>query len=160
MLARTTFVLAISLLLSGCATMFNPGPTNFTATSTPSGATVEVFALRTNETFSRVTPATFTLGKGSDYRLTFELEGFRSEEIVVRRDVNGWFFASVLLGLLPAVVDFATDSMWNHTMTIADVQFVRTAAQGDAPHALITVGVSDEDGNTTWARVPVALQRI
>ncbi len=160
MVARITLVFALALLASGCATMFNSGPTNFTATSTPSGAGVEVVALRTNETFRQVTPATFTLDKGSDYRLTFELEGYRSEEVLVRREVNGWFFASVLLGLLPAVVDFATDSMWNHTMTIADVEFIRTSAQGDAPHALITVGVSDEDGNTAWARVPIALERI
>ena len=160
MLSRFVIVAALLVLLSGCATMFNSGPTSFTATSTPSGATVGVVALRTNETFSRVTPATFTLDKGSDYRLTFELAGYRSEEIVVRRDVNGWFFASILLGLVPAVVDFATDAMWNHTMTIADVQFVRTTTGHDPPEAIVTVGLTDESGYTTWTRVPIALERI
>ena len=160
MLSRVVLVTALLLLLSGCATMFNPGPTNFTATSTPSGATVEVFALRTNETFTQVTPATFTLDKGSDYRLTFELAGYRSEEVVVRRDVNGWFFASLVFTLVGAVVDYATDSMWDHTMTIADVQFVRTTTQHGTPEAIVTVGLTDESGHTTWARVPIALQRI
>lgn len=160
MLARIVSVIGLVLLLSGCATMFNPGPTNFTATSTPSGATVEVVAVRTGEAFTRVTPATFTLNKGSDYRLTFELAGYRSEEIMVRREVNAWLFGSILLGILPAVVDFATDSMWDHTITVADVQFVRTTSQHDAPGAIVTVGLTDELGNTTWARVPIALHRI
>jgi len=158
--SRFVLVIALSLLVSGCATLFNSGPTNFTATSNPSGATVEVFALRTNESFTRITPATFTLDKGSDYRLTFELEGYRSEEIVVRRDVNGWFFASLLFTLVGTIVDYATDSMWDHTMTIADVQFVRMTGEHGPPEAVVTVGLTDESGHTTWARVPIALERM
>ena len=159
MLKNTTLAVAVVLMLSGCATMFNPGPTNFVATSDPSGATVEVMSLRTNESFTQTTPATFTLDLASDYRLTFELAGYRSEEVVVRRTVNGWFFGSILLGVLPAVVDFATGSMWEHTMTIANVEFIR-GASNSRPEAFVTVGLTDEEGTTTWTRVPLDLAQL
>ncbi len=159
MLMRMTLVLAATLLMAGCATMFNPGPTNFTATSNPSGATVEVVSLRTSESFRQVTPATFTLDQSSDYRLTFELAGYRSEEIVVRREVNAWFFGSILMGVLPAVVDYATGSMWEHTMTVANVEFV-SGAQHQTPEAFATVGLTDETGTTTWTRVLITLEQL
>lgn len=159
MLKTITLIAVGTLLLSGCATMFNPGPTNFTATSQPSGATVEVVSLQTNQSFTQTTPATFTLELASDYRLTFELAGYRSEEVVVRRTVNGWFFGSILLGVLPAVVDFATGSMWEHTMTIANVEFVR-GADNTAPEAFATIGITDAEGTTTWTRVPLALDQL
>jgi len=39
---RLSIVVGIVVLASGCATIFNPGPTAFSATSNPSGATVTV----------------------------------------------------------------------------------------------------------------------
>jgi hypothetical protein len=159
MFLRALAITGVLILVAGCATIFNPEPTHFTATSTPSGATVEVVALRTNESFRQTTPASFSLDRGSDYRLTFELEGYRSEEIIVRRTVNGWFIGSVLLGLLPAVVDFATNAMWDHTMTVANVDFVRSAETG-APEAIATIGITEEDGTFNWVQVTLPLQRM
>ena len=161
MLGRVVMGAVLALLLSGCATMFNPGPTMFSATSTPSGATVVVTALQSNETFTQVTPADFTLQLSSDYKLTFELDGFRSEEIIVRRTINGWFIGSILLGVLPGVVDLVTGSMWNHTMTVANVDFVRGASLPDGEAlALATVGITDADGKTEWATIRLTLNRL
>lgn len=159
MITRVIVAACTVFIVAGCATIFSPGPTNFTATSTPSGATVQIVALATSESFTQTTPATFTLDKGSDYRLTFELAGFQSEELVVRRTVNGWFIGSVLLGILPAVVDFATDSMWDHTMTVANVEFTRSAETA-APEAVATIGITEEDGSITWVRVTLEVSRI
>ena len=161
MLTRVMMGAMVALLLSGCATIFNPGPTMFSATSTPSGATVVVNALQSNETFTQVTPANFTLQLTSDYLLTFELDGFRSEEIFVRRTINGWFIGSILLGVLPGVVDYVTGSMWNHTMTVANVDFVRGASLPDGEVlALATVGITDADGHTEWATIQLTLSRL
>lgn len=145
--------------MAGCATMFNPGPTMFTATSEPAGATVTVVSLATNESLTQITPATFPLSLDSDYRLTFELAGYRSEEMIVRRTVNAWLIGSVLLGVLPAVVDFVTGSMWEHTMKVAHVEFVRGAGLSE-PKAYATIGITDQDGNTSWVRVPLSLRSL
>lgn len=154
---RLSAMIFASVFLAGCATIFNPDPTSFTATSDPSGATVIVRGVQNGETFSDSTPASFSLDKGSDYQLTFELAGFESEEVIVRRTVNGWFVGSVLLGILPAVVDFATDSMWNHTMNIAHVEFNGSSANG-APQGLARLGITDGEGQTTWVTVPLEFQ--
>jgi hypothetical protein len=147
------------LLMAGCATMFNPGPTMFSATSEPIGATVTVVSLATNVSVTYRTPATFPLNLNSDYRLTFELVGYRSEELAIRRTVNAWFIGSVLLGVLPAVVDFVTGSMWEHTMKVAHVEFVRGAGLSE-PKAYATIGITDQDGNTSWIRVPLSLKSL
>ncbi len=161
MIARLSVLVGIVVLASGCATIFNPGPTAFSATSNPSGATVIVTTIQADVSASYLTPAEFALDLRRDYKLTFELDGYRSQEIVVTRTINGWLIGSVLLGILPAVVDVVTGSMWNHTMTVAHVDFVQGASAPDGGAlALAVVGVTDEDGNTSWAVLPLSLTRL
>ena len=151
---RSAMLVGLAFALSGCATMFNSNPTSFSARSTPEGANVIVEGLQNGDRFNGTTPETFSLSKGSDYQLTFELEGYESETILVRRSVNGWLIGSVLLGVLPAVVDFATDSMWDHTMSVAAVEFT-SAAGNETRDAVITFGMTGPEGETQWVRVPV-----
>ncbi|MDZ7705581.1 MAG: hypothetical protein U5L04_13990 [Trueperaceae bacterium] len=149
---------AAMLLLSSCATVVTgASPTNFTANSTPQGATVVAVALQGSERLSTTTPGTLSLSKGSDYELTFSLEGYESEIIVVRRSINGWFWGNIIIGGIPGwIIDYATNSMWKHNMTIANVDFTNpTAMEDGSVIAEATLQIYDDEGNPYLARVPI-----
>jgi hypothetical protein len=68
-----------------------------------------------------VTPFTVSLDpkrgffKGQSYTVRFELEGYKTDEVVLRSQLSGWYFGNIVfggfIGLL--IVDPATGSMWN-----------------------------------------------
>jgi hypothetical protein len=147
------------LLTVGCATIVSGGPTALDARSTPAGARVVADGLSNGERLTGTTPTTFTLDKGSDYELTFELQGFESETIVVRREVNGWFFGNFLLGVVPMIVDAATNNVWSHTLRVAEVDFTTAERRPDGTLvADVVVHTVVNEGDPQVARVPVVFR--
>lgn len=152
------FTLLTVLVLTGCATLVDGGPSRLEATSTPEGAEVVAVGLANGERLTGTTPTSFTLDKGSDYELTFELDGYESETVVVRRTVNGWFFGNFFLGVVPMVVDAATNNIWSHTIEVASVDFTSAAQRPDGTlEAEATVRTYDAQGQPVVARVPITL---
>jgi hypothetical protein len=155
---RILVLLAPLALLAtvGCATIVAGGPTTLDARSTPSGARVVAEGLANGERLTGTTPTTFTLDKGSDYELRFELQGFESETIVVRREVNGWFFGNFFLGVIPMIVDAATNNVWSHTLRVAEVDFTTAQRRPDGSLvADVVVHTVVNEGDPQVARVPV-----
>jgi hypothetical protein len=160
-LALWVVVFSFAGLLSSCASIVAGGPSVLTANSKPSGATVTVKGMSNGETLTGKTPTTFTLDKGSDYTLSFALEGYQSEDIVVRRTVNGWFWGNFLLGLVPMIVDAATNNMWQHTLSVAEVDFTSQNANRDGSiSAEVVVATYDEEGNQILTRVPITFYKL
>ncbi len=157
--ARTilrTLALLPLLAVVGCATLVDGGPTNLQARSTPSGAQVVAEGLENGERMTGTTPTSFTLDKGSDYQLTFSLAGYESEAVMVRRTVNGWFFGNFLLGVIPMVVDAATNNIWSHTIQVAEVDFTSAERRPDGTLlANVVVRTVATEGEPSVARVPV-----
>jgi hypothetical protein len=149
-------------LLTSCASIVAGGPSVLTANSRPSGATVTAKGLANGETLSGTTPTTFTLNKGSDYSLTFELDGYQSEEIIVRRTINGWFWGNIIIGGIPGwIVDAATGNMWQHTLSVAEVDFTAQTANRDGSiSAEVTVATFDGEGNQLFTRVPITFYKL
>jgi hypothetical protein len=147
--------------LSSCASIVAGGPSVLTANSKPLGATVTAKGMSNGEALTGKTPTTFTLDKGSDYTLTFALGGYQSEEIIVRRTVNGWFFGNFLLGIVPMIVDAATNNMWQHTLSVANVDFTTQTANSDGSiSANIIVATYDAEGKQQFTRVPITFYKL
>ena len=156
-------LLLLAFALAGCATLFAGGPSTLEATSTPSGAHVTAVGIANGERLTGTTPTSFTLAKTSDYELTFELDGYRSETIVVRRTVNGWFFGNFLLGVIPMVIDAATSNMWSHTLQVASVEFQDAARNPDGSrtaHVVVRTVSGPDDPPPETARVPIRLHPV
>lgn len=154
-------IIVSAFTLSSCASIVAGGPSVLQTNSNPAGATVTAKGLNNGETLTGQTPTSFTLDKGSDYELTFELEGYRSEVIVVRRTINGWFWGNFLLGLVPMIIDAATNNMWQHTMSIAEVDFTTQTANTDGSiTANVVVVTYDTEGNEHFNRVPITFYKL
>lgn len=114
--------LALSTLLSGCASIFNSGNRNITINSVPPGAKATVTKAGSQEVVSvGTTPTTVSLQpragyfKGQSYLVKLELPGHQTSEITLKPTVTGWYFGNLLLGGLIGmlIVDPATGAMWN-----------------------------------------------
>lgn len=156
----TALALSPLLLAAGCATLIDGGPSRVEATSTPAGAQVVALGVDNGERLTGTTPTSFTLDKSSDYELTFSLDGYASESIMVRRTVNGWFFGNFFLGLVPMVVDAATHNIWSHTIQVASVDFTSARHRPDGSlTADVIVRTVAAEHEPIVARVPVIFHR-
>ena len=149
------------MLITSCASIVAGGPTAFSATSSPSGASVTLKGLTNGEVLSGETPASFTLNKGSDYEVTFELVGYKSETIVVRRTINGWFWGNIIIGGIPGwIVDAATNNMWEHTIKIANIELKSLDGKLEKVQGTVIVTSFDSEGNEVFTRLPLTFHKI
>ena len=103
------------LAFSGCATMIR---TNEVTVSAASGANANVRVLENGvPIFTGTLPAQFPVWGGRTYTVHFTLENGEDRIVTIGQRFNGWFIGSILLGLLPAVVDIATGSVMTFEST-------------------------------------------
>lgn len=164
---RLRFIVLVVLstfILSSCATLFNTtSPTLFQARSIPEGAKVTATALNAGtEVFTATTPATLSLSKNLEYELVFELEGYRSKSLVVRRTINGWFWGNLLIGGIPGwIVDGATGAMWSHEINEFTLDFTATSFLPDGSFVASTiVQYLELDGMYMHVKIPVIFEPI
>lgn len=109
--ARVSLVglVVMSLLLTGCATLFKGQRQMVGAGSSPVGA--EVFV---NGVSMGFTPVQLNLDVARAHQVTFRLAGHRDLTVTLEPRVGiGWVILNVLGGLIPVVIDAATGS-WNY----------------------------------------------
>ena len=118
------FLLGLTVLASGCASIVHGGSRTVNVSSRPSGAKATIVRADSGvAVHSGTTPLTVSLDpkrgffKGQSYLVRFELDGYRSEEVVLTPQLSGWYFGNIVFGGLIGmlIVDPATGSMWNLT---------------------------------------------
>lgn len=104
---RTTICLALSVALSSCCTLMNPGPHPVTFASEPAGATVYLDGASVGTTPALV----FLPPRSQPYRVRYELDGFEPLDKVLEPGTNWYLIPSVIM--LPlAFVDAANDRIY------------------------------------------------
>lgn len=96
--------------LAGCGTIFNGTRQTVSARSAPDGAMVAVEPGGHQFT----TPASFTLSRKHEYKLTFTKEGYTPASVMVENPMNaGILILDILSGLIGIVVDASTGGWYN-----------------------------------------------
>ena len=116
---KRTVLLLVSALLSGCASIVCPSSYPVSLSSNVKNAKVTVYN-RGEEVMVATEPTEIRLSpKGgyfvpADYRLVFEKDGYRSDEVKVEANFNWWYLGNILFGGLMGmlIVDPATGAMW------------------------------------------------
>ncbi len=116
-----SFSLALVLLgLCGCASIITSGDRRVQFTSTPSGANVTVYDMKSMVVATSLTPTTIKLKKGAgyfkgaDYRVVVQKAGYQPREFEIRHDINGWYWGNFAIGGMLGflVIDPLTGGMW------------------------------------------------
>ena len=103
-----TSILAITILVTSCATLFAPKTHPLAVSSDPHGADVYVNGFKMGKT-----PIELNLKADKSYAIEYRKEGYESITRVVNTKVGaGWVVLDVVTGFIPVIIDAATGA-WN-----------------------------------------------
>lgn len=122
-------VIFIGSILTGCATIVD-GNNNFISVNVnPENAKVTLAGINNGEKITKRGSFQISLDRSTDYSLKVELPNYESEEIIIRRSINGWFWGNILIGgLIGMGIDLLSGNMWTHSPRFIDVSLTRKLA--------------------------------
>jgi len=115
-------LVSVAVLLNGCASIVHGGSRTITVSTQPSGAKATITKYGTGDAVhSGLTPLTVSLSprrgyfKGQSYSVRLELAGYKTDEVLIRSELSGWYWGNIIFGGLIGMiaVDPATGAMWN-----------------------------------------------
>lgn len=102
-------LLAVSVLLGGCATLIHGSSESIRVESEPSGARVEVDGRPVGET-----PTTVELSRRQDHMVRLYHEGHVPHKVTLRQGRSLWAFVNVLNLIVPGMlVDLSTGAYYS-----------------------------------------------
>jgi hypothetical protein len=127
----------------------------------PDNAKIVIRGSQSGEKIVEHSPCNITLNKGSDYMVTIEYAGYQSENIVIRRDIAGWFWGNILLGgVIGMVIDYATNNMWVHSPTIINLDLTKLSSLPDTISIEYPVTLLMEDGTKVVKNLPITFHKM
>ena len=107
---RSTLLLALALFSTGCAAIFGTKQKAFDLQSNPSGADVYLDGARLG-----TTPLKSQLSNQKEHTFVFRKAGYKEVSCTLARGTGGgWVVLDILAGLVPVIIDAATNS-WSQT---------------------------------------------
>jgi hypothetical protein len=104
------FSLTLSVPLTGCAAIFGTKQKDFDLQSTPQGADVYL-----DGNHLGTTPVKVQLSNQKEHTFVYKKEGYKDATCTLAKGTGaGWVVLDVLAGLVPVVIDAATNS-WSQT---------------------------------------------
>ena len=114
---RSFGIVALSVMLGGCASVTRGTTENISISSTPSGVEAVVSGLEVPTTCT--TPCAVVVKRNADISITFQKEGYEPQIVPLSRDIPGsgaaGFAGNLLLGgVIGMGVDAATGAATDH----------------------------------------------
>lgn len=114
---RSLGIVALGVMLGGCASVTRGTTENISISSTPSGVEAMVSGLEVPTTCT--TPCAVVAKRSADITITFEKEGYQSQTVQLTKEVSGTgaagFAGNILAGgLIGMGVDAATGAATDH----------------------------------------------
>ena len=151
---------ALSLLVTGCASIVSGTQQTVKIASSPEAAKVKIEKLTLQQNiveFEGKTPTTAKLSRKGSYLVTVSLEGYQKAEIPIESGgMNGWVWGNVLFGgLVGIMIDVSNGAANNLKPDEIQVTLVagQAAQQGGEMYAVLhTAG---PDGKVTARAYPL-----
>ena len=115
---KITFgALALSIMLTGCATIISGSQQTVRFVSNPPAATIFVDAVEVGKT-----PLEMKVTRNREHMVKFELDGYQLYQTRLTQKFNGWCFGNILIGgLIGIVVDVSTGAMYTLSPSVINV---------------------------------------
>lgn len=121
-----TSAIALSLLSTGCSTIFNRSNQPVQILSNPIGANFEITNRAGKHVASGTTPSSLKLStssgffSGETYSVTFSRKGLPPRTVTLDASISGWYWGNFLVGGLIGflIIDPISGSMWTLDDTV------------------------------------------
>jgi len=155
------FVLVSFMILTGCASIFSGNPSMLNIMTNPENATVTIKGSQSGEKIIQHTPCSISLNKSSDYMVNIELAGYQSDNIIIRREIAGWFWGNILLGgVIGMVIDYSTNNMWTHAPTAINLDLSKISSLPEKILIEYPITLLMEDGTRVVKYLPITFHKI
>ena len=102
-----SLLIALSVIIIGCASIISGTSQKVTFNSVPSGARVT-----TDTGLTLITPSTATLPKGRSISVKCEQEGYESQTQIIGASFDAWFLGNLLFGgIIGMIIDGTNGAM-------------------------------------------------
>jgi len=148
-------LVAASVLISGCATIFTGTEANVKVNATPAAATIVIKAQTGQVFYQGEVPAEVKLPKKNTYSVEVSLTGYKTQSILIGQNVEGWFWGNLCLGgVVGMVIDWATGGMWDLNPKQIDAKLVVAMTNGASGPAVVFYA-RDDQGQLRYIVVPL-----
>lgn len=146
---RMMTAVAATVLLSGCASIFNGQTQTIAFQSEPTGAVLLVTNRAGEQVHSGTTPASVTLKRGAgyfkpeSYTIRLTKPGFDTKEVVVTGTLSGWYIGNILFGGVIGMlaVDPVTGGMYVFPDTVTTPLAAASSPSASGPTTLRVVSL-------------------
>lgn len=116
--------LAVTFLMSSCATIVSGSKQNVKFLSNPSTATIFIDEVEVGKT-----PFEIKLARKSEHSVMLKLEGYQTYQTKLTKKFNAWFLGNILIGgLIGIIIDPITGAMYNLTPNEINAQLNKGVA--------------------------------
>jgi hypothetical protein len=139
--------LALTLLMSSCATIISGSKQNVKFSSNPSAATIFIDEVEVGKT-----PFEIKLARISEHSVMIKLEGYQTYETKLTKKFNGWFVGNLLIGgIIGLIIDPITGAMYNLSPDQVNAQMSQgTAFKNNGKDVYIAVALNIDP---SWKKV-------
>jgi hypothetical protein len=135
------FILIISGLTSGCASIVSKSVYPITINSTPKGALIVITDKADKVVYQGNTPAMVKLKSGAgffvkaSYQVKLSLEGYEDRIVPINCKLDGWYIGNIVFGGIIGflVIDPATGAMWKIDNKEINETLTKKAGTSQAP---------------------------
>jgi uncharacterized protein YceK len=148
-------LLAIALLLSGCATLFTGTDANVKVTADPGTANAVIKTQGGQVVYDGAVPATVKLPKKNSYTVEITQAGYKTQTVFISQGVTGWFWGNLCLGgVVGMLIDWGTGGMWDLHPSQIDAKLAMAKVDGvDGP--AVAFYTRDDEGQLRYVVVPL-----
>jgi hypothetical protein len=139
--------LALTLLVSSCATIVSGSKQNVKFSSNPSTATIFIDEVEVGKT-----PFEIKLARKSQHSVMLKLDGYQTYETKLTKKFNGWYIGNILIGgIIGLIIDPITGAMYNLSPDQVDAQMNKgTAFRSNGKDVYVAVALNI---NPKWEKV-------
>jgi PEGA domain len=139
--------LAVTFLMSSCATIVSGSKQNVKFSSNPSTATIFIDEVEVGKT-----PFEIKLARKSEHSVMLKLEGYQTYQTKLTKKFNAWFLGNILIGgLIGIIIDPITGAMYNLSPDQVNAQMSKgTAFRSNGKDVYIAVALNIDP---SWKKV-------
>ncbi|MDB6058695.1 MAG: hypothetical protein JWO95_2539 [Verrucomicrobiales bacterium] len=162
-LLNSAAFVALSIVISGCASIISGTNQTINITSVPDAADVKIEKLTIAENYTAFegkTPAKATLPRKGSYLVTVSLAGYQKAQIPLDPGMNGWVWGNLLFGGLVGVVIDSSDgaaNKLNPDEIKVNLVRVKTAGRDEPSRAYAVIYKAAPDGKTVAKVFPLTI---
>jgi len=148
-------LLAVAVLVSGCATIFTGTDANVKVTADPAAAAIVIKSQTGQVFYQGEVPASVKLPKKNSYSVEIAVAGYKTQTVIISQGVTGWFWGNLCLGgVIGMLIDWGSGGMWDLNPTQIDAKLAVAMTDGAAGHAVVFY-TRDDEGQLRYVVVPL-----